>query len=148
MKKPILKGRTRLDGSAVFSEPGAVNSLGEYKRWLHVWGRDWHNNMEVYPGVYPWPFEERVIDAEKLAAWGAIGRYHNFPGSWPLFINHWGRLTLVAEANQTAVKLYWKLANGVGPQHLDRLRKLAVPPISLIKFELPEVMIKCICSIS
>lgn len=125
-------------------EPNATNALGEYKRWLHVWGRDYHNDQYVHPGVYPWPFTERVIDAEKLAAWGALARFRNFPGSWPLFITHWGSLTLIAGENQTAIRLYWKLANGMGRQHTDK--HVNSPPIDLIKFEVPEVMIKCICS--
>lgn len=105
-----------------------------------MWGTD-HEARDIFPGAYPWPFESQVIDAEMLAAWGSMGKFRNFPGNWPLFFNHW---VVQAYWHTPRIKFYWLLANGLGRQHVDKYKDS--PPIDLIKFEIPEVFLQCICS--
>jgi hypothetical protein len=129
------------------TEPAATNALGEYKLWLHVFGYDHHNKQEIFPGTYPWPFESKTIDAELLASWGALGKFRNFPGNWPLFVEHWSKYQLLPlNPWQTTSTLYWLLANGPGKQHTTKFGLKLTDPMFMRPYEVPEVFLKCICS--
>lgn len=137
------------------AEPGSTNEFGEYRWWLHVWGLDDHNERH-FPGVYPWPFAERTIDAEKLAAYMHIGQMRNWPGSWPRFKSQWQELcgrgnvnamiTMTVDMGVTmhniGPAIAWKLAPGNGTQHIKDL----LTRDKMASYLIPEVFIKCICS--
>lgn len=135
----------RLVDKQVMYEPGAVNALGEYKLWLHVWGYDHHSRQDISSGIYPWPFASKTIDPELLAAWGSLTHFKNFPGRWPMFMGHWSVYTfLPGDMNRTA-KYYWLLANGTGKQHVSKFGLSLTDPVIMLPYQIPEVFLKCIC---
>ncbi len=111
-----------------FCEPGAKNSRGEFKQWLHVWGSNQHGNLA--PGVYPWPFESSVIDVDLLAAHAAVTKFKNWPGNWPVFIGHW--------SCHHPHKLYWRLAPTLA---LGNGCQLPVKPCYEEQLLIPEIFI-------
>lgn len=114
----------------VFFEPGAVNHLGEYKWWLHVWRT---GEKEYTSNIYPWPLASPEIDWELLAATMRITRMKNWPGNWPVFNVGQG---LIPNGKFNAERLkdfvfYCKLAPGMGKHfvHVSRFPAQIIPEV-------------------